>query len=180
MRGWGVNAVVLAGKGCGSSVVCACIAVWRDSVLKRWIYIVVLWTGVGLLAGCRGIRPPRRDPDRVAAMEVTGYCPCGKCCGWERNWLFRPVYSYGPNKGQRKIVGQTASGTQARPGTIAADTRLYPFGTIMYVEGYGYGRVEDRGGAIKGQKLDLFFRTHQQALEWGRQQKSVKVWLPQD
>lgn len=48
----------------------------------------------------------------------------------------------------------------------------------MYIEGYGYGRVEDRGGAIKGQHVDLFFRTHQQALEWGRQTLKVKVWFP--
>ncbi len=113
-------------------------------------------------------------------MMVTGYCPCGSCCGWKRNWLLQPVYAYGPNKGQRKIVGQTASGSMARYGTIAADTRLYPFGTIMYVEGYGFGRVEDRGGAIKGQSIDLYFRRHQQALDWGRQTKRVKIWFPQD
>ncbi len=81
-------------------------------------------------------------------------------------------------KGKRKKVGITANGTKARKGTIAADTRKYPFGTIMYIEGYGYGRVEDRGGAIKGQHIDLFFRTHKQAIEWGRQKKRIKVWLP--
>ncbi len=151
-------------------------------LMKRSVFLRIcpLLVAISFLPGCRGIRPPRRDPDRVVRMEVTAYCPCGQCCGWERNWRFQPVYSYGPNKGQRKIVGQTASGTMARPGTIAADTRLYPFGTIMYVPGYGYGRVEDRGGAIRGQKLDLFYRTHQQALQWGRQHKDVKVWLPQD
>lgn len=146
----------------------------------RYFLLAIGFVAVIGVTGCRGIRPPRRDPDRVVRMEVTAYCPCGICCGWERNWRFQPVYSYGPNKGQRKIVGQTASGTQARPGTIAADTSIYPFGTIMYVPGYGYGRVEDRGGAIRGQKLDLFYRTHQQALEWGRQHKEVKVWLPRD
>ncbi len=88
------------------------------------------------------------------------------------------MYSYGPQKGQRKEVGITASGARVRPGTIAADTRLFPFGTIMYVPGYGYGIVEDRGGAIRGHKIDLYFRTHQQALEWGRQHKQVRVWLP--
>jgi 3D (Asp-Asp-Asp) domain-containing protein len=130
------------------------------------------------LSGCSGIRPPRRDADRVVTIETTGYCPCGICCGWHRNWLFRPVFSSGPNKGKPKKVGQTASGTQARKGTIAADTSLYPFGTIMYIDGYGYGRVEDRGGAIKGQRIDLFFRSHQQALDWGRKKKNVKIWLP--
>jgi len=131
------------------------------------------------VTGCVRHRPPRGVQPETVTMTVTGYCPCGKCCGWERNWRFRPVYSYGPQKGQRKQVGITASGTRARPGTIAADTRLYPFGTIMYVEGYGYGRVEDRGGAIKGQSIDLYFRTHRQALEWGRQQKQVRVWRVQ-
>jgi 3D (Asp-Asp-Asp) domain-containing protein len=140
----------------------------------------ILILGILLLAGCRGVQSPQRVPDRTVTMVTTAYCPCGKCCGWERNWLFRPVLAYGPNKGNRKVVGQTASGVQARPGTIAADTRLYPFGTIMYIEGYGYGRVEDRGGAIKGQQIDLYFRSHQQALEWGRQQKAVKVWLPRE
>jgi len=48
----------------------------------------------------------------------------------------------------------------------------------MYVDGYGYGRVEDRGGMIKGNHIDLFFRTHAQARKWGKQRKKVKVWLP--
>ena len=138
-----------------------------------------------LWAGCF-TRDARRSPARrvseadarVVQLEVTGYCACGSCTGWRRNWWGRPVYSYGNRRGQRKQVGLTASGSQARPGTIAADTRHYPFGTIMYVPGYGYGEVADRGGAIKGQKIDLYFNTHQEALEWGRQHKQVKVWLP--
>jgi len=72
----------------------------------------------------------------------------------------------------------TASGTRARHGTIAADTRRFPFGTIMQIPGYGYGRVEDCGSAIKGAKIDLFFKHHSDAIEWGRQRKRVKVWLP--
>ncbi len=59
-------------------------------------------------------------------------------------------------------------------GTIAADTRYNPFGTRMYIPGYGYGVVEDRGGAIKGAKrLDLYYDSHNEALQWGR--KKVKV-----
>jgi 3D (Asp-Asp-Asp) domain-containing protein len=79
--------------------------------------------------------------------------------------------------GRSKRVGQTASGSQARYGTIAAPAE-YPFGTIMYVEGYGYGRVEDRGGLIKGNKLDLFFSSHRQAQNWGKRQRTVKIWFP--
>ncbi len=71
----------------------------------------------------------------------------------------------------------TASGSEAQPGTIAADTRFYPFGTVMDVPGYGMGRVEDTGGDIKGPaRIDLFFKTHEQALQWGRKRLSVHIW----
>lgn len=61
-------------------------------------------------------------------------------------------------------------------GTIAADTRYYPFGTRMYVPGYGWGVVEDRGGAIKGPKrIDLYYGSHNDALKWGRKNVSVTI-----
>lgn len=64
-------------------------------------------------------------------------------------------------------------------GTIAADTKYYPFGTRMYVPGYGWGRVEDRGGAIKGpNRIDLYFSSHSKALEWGRRKKRVTIEYP--
>jgi len=88
----------------------------------------------------------------------------------------KQIYPTG-NKQVPVSSGMTASGTPARKGTIAADTRRYPFGTIMYVPGYGYGQVEDRGGSIKSNKIDLFFASHKKALQWGRQQKRVSVWL---
>ena len=138
-----------------------------------------------LMAGCwvRDIRwsTPRPPPGKQAKMyrlETTGYSPCGSCSSWKRNWFGRPVVSSGPNRGQRKQVGITASGVRARHGTIAADTSIFPFGTIMYIPGYGYGVVEDRGGAIKGYKVDLYFSSHATANKWGREIKEVKVWLP--
>ena len=87
-----------------------------------------------------------------------------------------PVFTSGPNKGKKKEVGMTASGVMAQRGTLAADTRHFPMGTVMFIPGYGWGKVEDRGGAIKGNKLDLFFDSHEEALEWGRQQVDVRVW----
>jgi len=132
-------------------------------------------------SGCTSRQPRSRTlpaPDEIKRMEVTGYCECGKCCGWERSWwrLGKPVFSSGPNKGKPKKVGITADGSEARRGTVAADTSVLPMGTILYIPGYGWGKVQDRGSAIKGNRLDLFFESHQEALEWGRQQVDVKVW----
>ncbi len=137
--------------------------------------------GVGLVvvaASCATIRPPSSTPDTSKKMVVTGYCKCRDCCGWDRNWLGRPVFTSGPNKGKYKQVGQTANGSMADHGTLAADTALYPFGTIMYIEGYGYGRVEDTGGRVKGQHIDLYFHSHRGANEWGKQMVVVEVWYP--
>ena len=148
--------------------------------LKKHKQSLLLLAALLLLGtGCTSIRPPRGVPARTVMIEATSYCDCGQCCGWERVWWapWRAVYSSGPNKGKPKTVGVTASGTNAHQGTIAADRHYYPFGTIMYVPGYGYGRVEDTGSAIQGPaRIDLFYGSHRQALEWGRQRVPVKIW----
>ena len=95
-------------------------------------------------------------------MEVTAYCPCTKCCG-------------------EQAAGITASGKTVRHNDgrfVAADTRLLPFGTELSIPGYHGGQavpVLDRGGAIKGNRLDVYFPTHQEALNWGRQRLAVTV-----
>ena len=62
------------------------------------------------------------------------------------------------------------------PGTIAADTSYYPFGSVMYVPGYGKGVVEDRGSAVKGpHRIDIFFNSHRKALKWGRKKLTIKT-----
>lgn len=151
--------------------------------LKNKAHLFLRFLLLGLLfvifSGCSSIKPPSGTHSRTVMVETTGYCPCGKCCGWRRSRLppFHPIYSYGPLEGQRKKVGVTATGTKAGKGTIAADTNYYSFGTVMEIPGYGKGRVEDRGGDIKGSaRIDLFFKTHKQALEWGRQRVPVQVW----
>ncbi|MCO5598227.1 hypothetical protein L7F22_052319 [Adiantum nelumboides] len=66
-----------------------------------------------------------------------------------------------------------------RHGSIAADTIFYPFGTRMFVPGYGWGVVEDTGSAIKGPKrIDVYHKSHKDALVWGRQKVTVLVVLP--
>lgn len=94
------------------------------------------------------------------SMRVTAYCPCEKCCG---EWA----------------DGVTSNGHVIEPGDcfVAADSR-FSFDTEMLIEGYNSSntvKVFDRGGAIKGNKLDVFFHTHQEALEWGVRYIDVKV-----
>ena len=110
-------------------------------------------------------------------LLVTGYCNCGKCCGWRKKWFFfgEPVYNYGNLKGTPKKVGVTASGAVAAKGTIAADPAVYPFGTIIGIPGYGAGIVQDIGGSIKGFHIDIWFPSHEEARAWGRRKLKVKV-----
>ena len=148
-----------------------------------WKYVPHVLLAVLIIVfhhGCTSIRPPANAVKVVRRLEVTAYCKCGECCGWKRNWLLKPIHTSGPRKGKPKRVGITASGARADHGTIAADTSRYPFGTVMYVPGYGYGRVEDRGGKIKGDQIDIFFRSHGRAVKWGRQRKMVSIWLPKE
>ena len=93
-------------------------------------------------------------------MRVTAYCPCPQCCG---------EYS----------DGITACGYEIQPGdTFVAADRRYPFRTEMLIPGYSSYqpvKVLDRGGAIKGNRLDVFFATHEDALQWGVQYLEVNV-----
>ena len=146
------------------------------------ISIPLLLVTVLAVTGCATRpKPNGRDFKKgfQRTMEVSAYDSCKKCTNWKRNWLFRPVVAKGPDAGKPKKVGITASGAKAEEGTIAADTSQYPFGTVMYVPGYGYGRVEDRGKSMKGpSKIDIYFDKHKEALKWGRRNLAVKVWLP--
>ena len=146
--------------------------------MQKIVGLWVLFPLVVLSCSCARIRPPDDVKPLTRVLLATGYCKCGTCCGWRRTWYGRPVYSGGSLKGKRKEIGATASGAQAQKGKIAADTSKYPFGTIMYIEGYGYGRVEDRGGAIKGEHIDLYFSSHKKAQNWGKKKLNVKIWRP--
>ena len=97
-------------------------------------------------------------------MLVTAYCPCSRCCGTHSD-------------------GKTASGKSIRANGamfVAADTRLLPFHTRLSVPGYYQGvpvPVYDRGGRIKGRRLDVFFRSHAEAKRWGARWLDVSVYL---
>jgi 3D (Asp-Asp-Asp) domain-containing protein len=75
--------------------------------------------------------------------------------------------------------GITYSGVQVRRdlySTIAADPTVFPIGTILYIPGYGYGVVADVGGAIRGDKIDLYFENIEDVFQlWGKQKVQVYV-----
>lgn len=96
----------------------------------------------------------------LGEYKVTAYCSCEICC--EQYGKNRPV-----DKNGNEIV-YTASGKVAKQGvTIAADKSI-PFGTQLIVNGQAY-IVQDRGGAVKKNCLDIYFESHEEALKWGVQ-----------
>lgn len=101
---------------------------------------------------------PEEDVPEYDEMTftATAYCPCAKCCG--------------------KCDGITATGTKATAGrTIAVDPSFIPYGTEIIIAGNTY-IAEDCGGAVKGNnRVDIFFDTHAEALQFGRQTVSALV-----
>ena len=73
--------------------------------------------------------------------------------------------------------GITSSGAKVQPGvTVAADTSVLPYGTVIYVEGVGLRVVQDTGSAVVGNKLDVAVKTHSEALSWSGW-GSRRVWI---
>ncbi len=106
-------------------------------------------------------RPLRKV--KQLTMLTTAYSPDERSCG---KWA----------------DGFTASGYSVWTNgmkLVAADTRILPFGTLVSIPGYNGGKpvpVLDRGGKIKGNRLDLLYPTHESALKWGAQRLTVDVW----
>lgn len=89
----------------------------------------------------------------IGYFNLTAYCACSSCCG--------------------SSTGITASGARVQVNhTIAADTRVLPFGTVVYINGEDY-TVEDTGSAIKGKKIDIYFDSHSEAQIFGRKYEGV-------
>lgn len=86
--------------------------------------------------------------------KITAYCSCAKCCG--------------------KSTGRTAMGTHATAGRTVAASSKFAFGTKLNINGHTY-TVEDRGGAINGNKIDIYVNSHAEALAWGVRYLPVDV-----
>ncbi len=75
-----------------------------------------------------------------------------------------------------KYYGITASGMKARYGVVAVDPNVIPLGTKLYIEGYGNAIAGDTGGAIKGNRIDLFMNSRSEAMRFGRRQVKVTIY----
>ena len=106
------------------------------------------------------VQAPSRHAPRTITMEVTAYCNCYQCTG--------------KHPGD-KYYGVTATGTKAGKGTVAADFSVLSPGTCLSIPEYGEGIVSDKGGSIKGNRLDIWFSSHSEALKWGRRTVRVMV-----
>ena len=95
------------------------------------------------------------NSSRSQIYKVTAYCPCSKCCG-------------------KYASGYTAAGTKATAGRTVAASSKFAFGTKLNINGKVY-TVEDRGGAIKGNRIDIFVSSHAEALKWGVKYLPVSV-----
>lgn len=93
----------------------------------------------------------------LGKFKLTAYCPCKKCNG---KWA----------------GGITSTGVTAKAGrTIAVDPKKIPYGTEVTIDGYGVRIAEDCGGAIKGNRIDVFFDTHKEAMDFGVQYAEVFI-----
>jgi len=114
-------------------------------------------------AGTRWFDGRKVRPARTIWMTVTAYSPDQRSCG-------------------KYADGITASGKSIWTNgmkLVAADKRLLPFGSMLSIPGYDGGAIVpvlDRGGAIKGARLDVLYPTHSTARKWGVQKLPVVVW----
>lgn len=88
----------------------------------------------------------------LGVYKLTAYCGCSKCCG--------------------KSTGITASGAKAKANHTIAAPKNFAFGTKIEIDDNIYV-VEDRGGAIKGNKIDVYFSSHSEALSFGVKYKEI-------
>lgn len=121
-------------------------------------YRAVVTTPIGGLSNLvAGINPI------VTTLNASAYCACYKCCG--------------------KTTGITASGDKATPWYTVAAGSGYPWGTVIYIPSLsktangGWFVVQDRGGAISNNKLDIFVASHSEALQFGRRNLQCYIYV---
>jgi 3D (Asp-Asp-Asp) domain-containing protein len=137
-----------------------------DAIMTQQAHIIktqadamdqLMWIRMDLDELKEADKPEIDPPEQISLGEftITHYCACSRCCG--------------------KSDGVTATGTQATEGrTIAVDPEVIPYGTKVLIDGHEY-IAEDTGGAIRGNKIDIYVDSHQEAISRGRVVREVFV-----
>ncbi|NLC76855.1 MAG: DUF348 domain-containing protein [Clostridia bacterium] len=112
------------------------------------------------------VKPPVNEEIQVGVLQVVSRGGVDKRFR-EAKTVIATAYAPTGNR--------TYTGTWPKRGTIAVDPKVIPLGTELYVEGYGAGKAEDIGSAIKGNRIDVFVDTEEEAVKWGR--RKVKVYI---
>ena len=116
-------------------------------------------------------------PDGVVGTETLVYL--GRAGSSENNPsrysrslnMSASAYSaYDPGNSNRTYGGNTL-----HKGLVAVDPTLIPLGTRLFIPGYGYAIADDIGGSIKGNRIDLAFDSHSEAIQFGRQKVTVYI-----
>ena len=101
----------------------------------------------------------------LGTFVLTAYCSCQQCCG--QYALNRPL------DGNGNPIVYTASGAIAQSGlTVAVDPTVIPYGSKVEINGHTY-IAQDTGGAIKSNRIDVYFSDHAEALKFGRREAEV-------
>lgn len=136
------------------------------SILGALISATLLGTNnVGVAEPLWANTPVPVEREYLGEYKLTAYCSCSKCCGvYAEN---RPVDAYG-----NEIVYGSIGLPLTQGYSVAVDPSVIPYGTVLVIDGHKYEAM-DCGGAIKGNKLDVYFNNHDEALEFGVQYANV-------
>ncbi|MBT2641838.1 LysM peptidoglycan-binding domain-containing protein [Bacillus sp. ISL-41] len=119
---------------------------------------------------------PAATPVAAPAAQVTAQPAAAKPAA-ATNQITVEATAYTANCTGCSGITKTGVNLKANPNAkvIAVDPTVIPLGSKVYVEGYGYATAEDIGGAIKGNRIDVFIPTQSGALQWGRKQVKVTI-----
>lgn len=140
--------------------------------VRKWVFIMIAAAAAWSTPSLQCAASPMGGTDqrsKQTAPKVIEVIATGYTAG---------VESTGKRPGHPGY-GITYSGVKVRRdqvSTIAADPKIFPIGTLLYIPDYGYGVVADTGSAIKGNRIDLYFETIKEVYEqWGKRRVEVQV-----